>query len=449
MSFQFVLVSGHDGHMLSGLAVFFTVVVVGLGLGALAGYAFAQVLRRYLFPPFLRNMATLAVVCGVFTLSNMLEAESGLLTVTVMGIWLANSKIVELEDILAFKESLSLLFISSLFIVLSARMELSAFLELGWGALGVLAAIQFLSRPISAQLCSLGSKLSSGERHLLAWIAPRGIVSAAMAALFAIKLEAIGYSEASRMVPLTFIVIMGTILLQSATAGPLARWLDASEPEPRGFLVIGAQPLERTLALELQKNGFPVLLADQDWTGIREAVMNGLPTYWGNPVSEHADRNLDLNGMKYLLAISPQRDLNALAVHYYRPEFHPDRIFTIRTQGQSPVEEKNRSKYGERHLFGEGVTYTDLQAMLAAGASMKSTALTEEFTYEDYARQSGESRLPFMAIDPAGRIVPAVAGEGLAAKAKAGWKVLALVQGGGEGNGKGNGSAGTASDATG
>ncbi|GAB6035476.1 sodium:proton antiporter [Fundidesulfovibrio butyratiphilus] len=427
MAFELILAKGQGGHLASGLIVFCKFLLVGFGLGSLAGYGFGALLKRYLFPQFLFNIATLATVCGVFTLSNMLEPESGLLTVTVMGIWLGNSDIVELDDILAFKESLSLLFISCLFIVLPARMKPGAFLDLGWGALGVFAAIQFLSRPISAQLCALGSKLTSGERHLLAWIAPRGIVSAAMAALFAFKLEALGYAQASQMVPLAFLVIVGTILLQSATAGPLARKLGAAEPEPTGALIIGAQPLSQALALELQKNGFPTLLADQDWTAIREAVMKGLPTYWGNPVSEHADRNLNLSGFKYLLAVSPIRELNQLATHYYRPQFHPENVFTIRTRNQSPVEEKNRSKYAGRYLFGGVFTYEDVLRKLREGASLKTTLLTEGFSYEEYLLQAGESRLPVFIIDPGGRL--RIASQGAKTTPKAGWKVLALVRG--------------------
>jgi len=424
MAFQFVLARGHDGHIATGLLMFCKMLLVGLGIGTLAGYGFGIVLKRYLIPQFLRSVAALAVVCGAFTLSNLVESESGLLAVTVMGIWLGNANIVELEDILAFKESLSLLFISTLFIVLSARMDLHAFVDLGWGGLAVFATLQFLARPIAAQLSSIGSKLTSGERHLLAWIAPRGIVSAAMAALFALKLGAIGYTEASELVPLTFLVIMGTILLQSSTARPLARWLDASEPEPRGFLFIGAQPLSQALAVELQKNGLATLLVDHDWGAIREAVMQGLATYWGNPASVHADRNLDLSQFKYLLVLSPRRELNLLVMHYYRPEFDPDNIFTIRTQNESPVEGKNLSKYGERYLFDGSVTYEELQHLLRRGATMKTTLLTTEFTYQDYLRQAGESRLPLLAIDPNGRIALASAPNVFAPKP--GWKVLAL-----------------------
>lgn len=427
MAFQFVVAKGYDGSFFSGLLVFGKVLVVGLSLGAIAGYVFGLVLKRYLIPDFLRSVSTLAVVCGVFTLSNMLEGESGLLTVTIMGIWMANSNIPNLGAIHAFKESLSILLISSLFIILPARIDLSGFTVIGWASLGVLAVIQFVARPIAAQICSIGSKLTTGERHLLCWIAPRGIVSAAVISIFASKLTKIGYTQASELVPLTFIIIMGTIVLQSATAGPLARWLGAAEPEPNGFLIIGAQELGRTLAVKLEQMGYRTLLADQDWSAIREAAMRGLATYWGNPVSEHADSNLDLTGLKYLLAISPQHETNLLVMHYYRPEFDPTDIYTIRSQSHSPVEEKNRLKHVGRYLFDGQVTYEDVQAFLRQGASIRTTLLTPEYTFSDYQRQGDHKRLPIFVIDTSGRIAIFSSHSGITPKA--GWKILALVQG--------------------
>src|SRR5690606_426146 len=114
------------------------------------------------------------------------------------------------------------------------------FIDLGWPALAVFAVIQFVIRPLSVHICALGSKLTMNERHLLSWIAPRGIVAAAITALFSIRLEYLGYQDAAQMVPLTFLVIIGTVLLQSMTAGPLARFLKVAEPENEGFLILGA-----------------------------------------------------------------------------------------------------------------------------------------------------------------------------------------------------------------
>jgi len=220
--------------------------------------------------------------------SNVLQPESGLVSVTVTGIWLANMKGVDVEGILDFKESLSIILISLLFIILAAGIDFVVYKDLGWPAVFVFLSIQFLARPLNVMVSAIGSKLTWPERHILAWIAPRGIVAAAISALFAIQLEKLGYAEADLFVPLTFLVIMGTVLLQSATARPIALWLQVAEPEPKGFLIIGANKVARTIAKVLEAKGFRILLAEANWDNIVKAKMENLETFYGNPVSVHA-----------------------------------------------------------------------------------------------------------------------------------------------------------------
>jgi CPA1 family monovalent cation:H+ antiporter len=366
----------------------------------------------------------LSLACGIFAVSNALEAESGLLTVTVMGIWLANMKGIELDEILDFKESLSVLLISVLFILLAARMDLAAFIGLGWGGLGVLAAIQFLARPLNVQVSALGSKLPMAERHLLAWIAPRGIVAAAICALFSIKLEAIGFPQASKMVPLTFMVIIGTVLLQSATARPIAKWLKVVEPEPRGFLIIGANAVARTVAASLVANGFRVLLTEQNYDHVKASRMEGLPTYYGNPVSEHAERHISLIGIGRLLALTPNTELNALAALHYRMEFGSNNLYSIRNRGPEGRMDERKSifKQGVKNLFQADIDYADLAGLLAQGAQIKTTLLTEKFSFEDYLQQKAEKRLPLLAVDPRERLH--VFTPQIDFSPKAGWKII-------------------------
>ena len=427
LAYQFIISEGASDGLAAGLLAFGRIVAVGLVLGAGCGQLFGLALRRAWLPKYLHNMAALVMVCGAFSASDVLAAESGLLTVTVMGMRLANMKLVELEDILAFKESLSLLLLSTLFIVLAARMDPEGFRTLGWRAAGVFAVIQFLARPVSVQLCALGSKLTAGERHLLAWIAPRGIVAAAVSALFALKLVDAGHAQASLLVPLAFLVIIGAILLQSVTAGPIARRLGVAAPEAKGFLIVGANIVGRSLALELQKNGLTVLVADQDRAAVREAAMLGVPSYWGNPVSEHADRHLDLTGIGRLLAMTSQMELNAVAAHYYRHEFDPDNIYSVRShqpQSGRPAD-KSTFKYAGSYLFDETLAYDELERRIVSGERFRTTSLTPEFPYEAYcAQQAEDGRLPLFAIDPALNV--RVFGDNVGFSPKPGWKILAL-----------------------
>ena len=400
--FEFIVAGGADDGFAAGFIVFGKILLIGIFFGIAGGFCFGFLLKKYWIPQYLYNIVALALLCSVFAVSNMLEAESGLLSVTVMGIWLANMKALKLDDILDFKETLSILLVSILFILLAARLNLSAFFDLGWPAVGIFVVIQFLVRPLCVHLCALGSKVTMAERHLLSWIAPRGIIAAAISALFAIKLESIGYQEATQMVPLTFFVIIGTVLLQSVTARPIAKFLKVADPDPKGFLIVGVNIITQSIAKELMNNGFRTLLTDQDWSSVTEAKLKGLYAYWGNPVSEHAERHLNLTGLGHLLAMSPHIELNALATQYFRLEFGPKLIYSIRNN-QPDIgkdEEKSSFKYGGRTLFDETITYEDLEKRLIDGAEIKTTLLTEEFSYEDYLEQEGEARLMLFAIDP-------------------------------------------------
>ena len=429
LTYEFIVAGGLQGGLTAGALVFGKMILIGLVCGAGAGYFFSTLVRKYWVPQYLHNVIALALVCAIFAISNHMEAESGLLSVTVMGLWLANMPDLDLEDLIDFKESLSVLLISVLFILLAARMDLPRFLSLGWPALGVFAVIQFLVRPLSVQLCALGSKLTMAERHLLAWIAPRGIVAAAITALFAIKLETLGYQNAPQLVPLTFMVIIGTVVLQSATARPIARFLKVAEPEPKGFLIVGANLVARKIAKALNEEGFRVLLTDQNWSSVSTAKMLGLNAYWGNPVSEHAERHLDLLGIGHLLAISPHIELNALAAQYFRLEFEPQHIYTIRNEQaeNGKTIEKNAFKFGGRYLFNASITYQDLEKLLDQGIVIKKTLLTDEFSFEDYIQKHRNRRLPLFAMDENDSIYVFTPDEEL--KPREGWSILALVQG--------------------
>jgi NhaP-type Na+/H+ or K+/H+ antiporter len=175
--YEFILSRSGGNATGHTLISFGTIAGVGLGLGIFSGYFYGVLLRQHWLPEYLHNVATLAVVFILFTGSNYLHHESGLLAVTVMGVWLANMKDVPVDEILDFKESLSVLLISVLFIILAARMDFAVFSQLGWSAVFVFLAIQFLARPLSVMVCTFRSRLTWPERHLLAWIEPPGELS--------------------------------------------------------------------------------------------------------------------------------------------------------------------------------------------------------------------------------------------------------------------------------
>ena len=273
---------------------------------------------------------------------------------------------------------------------------------------------------------TLGSSLSWRERAMIAWIGPRGIVAAAIAALFALRLEAAGYGQASLLVPLTFSLIVGTVLLQGLTARPLARWLGVGEPEPQGALIVGANAVARAVAQALERQEIAVILADDNWHNIRAANMQGLTTFYGNPVSVHAERTLDLAGIGRLLALSPDPYRNALAILRYRPEFGRQNVFSLQVQPSEEQSEKDAigPEQRGRALFGRDVSYTELTERIMEGSDIRATPLTEKFDMSDLIHQSGAKAVPLFALDPKGRL-HVFAGDS-PPEPEAGWTVINL-----------------------
>lgn len=382
MVYEFII-SQSEAH---SLHVFGLILLVGFGFGVASGMLVAAMLRRRWLPEYLQPFAVLTIVLGVFALSNTLESESGLLTVTVMGMWLANAKGVNIQHILHFKENLTILFITGLFILLAARIDIEDFFTLGWGAVAVFAVIQLVSRPLSIFIATLNSQLAFKEKAFLAWVAPRGIVAASVSSLFAIKLTAFGMSEASLLVPLIFMVIIGTVVLQSATARPMANWLGVAEPAPRGFLVVGANDVARTLGLALKKYDCRVLLTDSNWDYIRQARMAGLEHYYGNPTSSHADEYLDLIGIGHVVAITPDKHFNSMASMQFISDFGQRRVFCL--QGEASDSNGDKHTVSQESvgtsLFGGKVSYKKLASLINQGAEVKHTKLSDSFTYQDY-----------------------------------------------------------------
>ncbi len=424
--FEFIVSAGVSDALGQTLLTFLKLVVVGTALGVAAGYALGEALRHDWIPGFLFNVATLTAVFAVFAISNAVAGESGLLAVTVMGIFLANRKGVPVEEILEFKENLSLLLIGGLFVLLAASLDLARLRELGWVSLQVLAVVQFVARPLQVLIGTWGSALKWRERALLAWIAPRGIVAAAVSALFALQLESRGFAQAELLVPLTFVVIIGTVVLQSVTAGPLARALKVAEPEPVGFLMVGAHPLARAMARALAQKKIPVLLADGQWDNVSRARMDGLRAYFGNPLSEHAELYLDLAGLGRLLALTPDTHLNELACARYRRDFEPRNVYALKVR--SGAEGRATAVSSGRDAFGEEASYTGLTGRLARGAELRTTRLTETFGMSAYREQYADRAVPLFALDPKGRVEVFATG----AKFEPGpeWSVIALVDAG-------------------
>lgn len=393
--FEFLLLGNPDtavSHTLLSLVLF---VIVGVLVGGVGGLIFTFLLRRRFVPDYLTNLVALALVFSVYAGANLLAPESGLLATTVMGLLMANLRAPNIGEILTFKEDLSLLFISLLFIVLAANIELSAFVAaLSWQSLALVGVIMFVVRPLNIFVSTIGSPLSWREKLFLSWIAPRGIVAASVTSLFASRLTQAEVGGAEVLVPLVFIIIVGSVTLNSLTAKPVARLLGVAEPEPQGVLLLGAHTAARQLAAFLQNEGFTTLLADTNYANIATARLEGLNAYYGSPLSGRADEEMRLSGIGNLLAMTSNDEANALAAIKFTRTFDGAHVFQLKP-GESDRDTLDEERRG-RLLFGRGTTFEELEAQFLGG-ELKKTPLTEAFTRKDFEARN-EGYLPLFII---------------------------------------------------
>ena len=398
--FNFIVVNQTAATTLQLFTTLGLIVAVGIGLGVSVGYAFGVALRKHWLPDYLRDYAALALVLLVFGLAESVESESGLLAVTVMGVWQANMRDLDLEDILDFKESLTLVLVAGLFIILAARVDLAGLVNLGAGAIAVLLFLQFIAGPLRALACAIGSDLVWRERAYLGWLFPRGIVAAAVSALFALRLENIGFPGAESLVPMVFTIIVGTVVIQSLSGGILARWLKVSNPEPNGVLVVGANPAALMYAMALHESGQRVVVASMGWDGISKARMAGLRVFYGSPVSEYAERHLELIGLGHLLALSHRPGLNELACVRYRYEFGREAVYTVPQHAETGHEKHQISgETGGRILFGGVRSMDNLLDIAESGVTPRTTEITDSFSFEDYRSQHPDRIILFITDD--------------------------------------------------
>jgi NhaP-type Na+/H+ or K+/H+ antiporter len=403
--FETMTIGSVDGASWQATLIILKTLLIG-GVGGVAGAGVLVLLiSRYWVPDYLESTFTLAVAVAVFVGSNLLQEESGLLTVTVMGAVLANQRTISLKQIIEFKENLRTLLISGLFIILAARLRPEDLTQLGTGSWLLLAVLVLGIRPLAVWISGLKSKLSRNEKLFVGWMAPRGIVAAAVASVFALRLDDIGHPQAHMLAPLTFFVIIATVAIYGLTAGRLARWLGLADPNPQGVLIVGAHSLGQAIAGFLKDEKLRVLLVDNNYENIRQARLKGVPAVYSNVLSEYALNELDLGGIGRLLAMTPNDQINSLAVLHFSDIFDKSQLYQLPSGDRKGSEREATSReLRGRDLFGTEGTFAELMDRWNRGAGIKKTSLTEEFDFEEFKATYGDTAMPLFILNKEGRL---------------------------------------------
>jgi len=320
--FEFISVGGGGAFTKTALIEFGKILLFGTTFGFTFAHALAFSINKKLIPHYLLNVVALSAVLLVFVLSEIFAHESGLLAVVVMGMVLGNGNLANLKELLYFKESLSVLLISILFILLSANINIEdLFLLYTWKTGVLFIAVVFIIRPIAVFASTRNSNLKLNEKLFISWVGPRGIVAAGIASLFGSKLIKQGVDGAEYITPLVFMIVLGTVLLNATTARFFAKMVGVFLKKSDAVLFVGASKPVRLIANFLKDKGKRVILIDSNKSFIQEALDSDIEAFKVDVYDDELANNIELNDVGYLIALTGSDQVNMHALNKFSENF--------------------------------------------------------------------------------------------------------------------------------
>ncbi|MDG1037858.1 MAG: cation:proton antiporter [Polaribacter sp.] len=333
--FEFISVGGGSGFTKVALMEFGKILLFGTTFGFTFAHALAFSTNKKLIPHYLLNVVSLSAVLLVFVLSEIFAHESGLLAVVVMGMVLGNGKLENLKELLYFKESLSILLISMLFILLSANINIEDLMLLyTWKTASLFAIVVFVIRPLAVFASTRNSKLKVNEKLFISWVGPRGIVAAGIASLFGSKLMKQGVEGAEYITPLVFMIVLGTVLFNATTARLFAKMVGVFLKSSNAILIIGASSPARLIAKYLKENGKRVILIDANSDYVDKAVKSELEAFRIDIYNEDLSDNIELNDVGYLLAMTSSESVNQYVLDNFSTSFGEHGSYRLSTSDE-------------------------------------------------------------------------------------------------------------------
>ncbi|MEO0967520.1 MAG: cation:proton antiporter [Cyanobacteria bacterium J06639_18] len=303
---------------------------VGAVIGGVGGWVMSLVFKHANFLSFeLKNLLVLAGLWGLFALSQNIRSESGLMTTVVAGVVFANSSVPEERQLRQFKGQLTILSVSVLFILLAADLSIDSLLALGWGSLFSVLALMFIVRPINILLCTWNSNFNWRQKLFLSWIAPRGIVSASVASLFAILLTQHGINGGDAIKALVFLTIIVTVVCQGLTAGWLANCLQITSKEATGVVIVGCNPLSMLIARFFQERGEKVVMIDTNPESCEQAEVRNIQVIASSAFDVEVLEGAGLGSMGTFLAATNNGEVNFVLAQRAAEEFDPPRVLAV------------------------------------------------------------------------------------------------------------------------
>lgn len=401
-AFQFVLFAEGDVTA-AAFGLFFLASLFATVIGAGAGLGMGWMFERGQIPEFLKSPMVFGVVLLTFVISDIVMHETGLLAVTAMGMVMANMNISSINDMRHFKETMSILLISSVFMMLTASLSMEVLFEIfNWSIISFVLVMLFIVRPLSIWVSTIGTDLSWQEKALVGWIAPRGIVALTVSGYFASVLLDAGFEDAELLTALTFALVFSTVVAHGFSITWVGRKLGLASSEEPGIIIVGASKFTIALAKALYDMGKNVLLIDDSWGRLQKARQYGIKTYVGNILSEHTEYEVEFTPYEKMLVASETDSFNALVVNNFVPEMGRINLFQTALHQGDPAD--FHSSLSGRILFAEDWNIHVLDEKEEQGYAIRSTKLTERFTYEEFNKRWSANTIPLFIETAQGNI---------------------------------------------
>lgn len=403
--FQFFIFQGAGSGWQEVIAGIGLAILCSLVLGGLGGWATARAFKEGWVPEYLKSPVLLGLVLVVYAASDLIQKEAGLLAVTIMGIVVGNMNLPGIGDMKRFKEYITIMLVSVVFVSLTADLDIGSLGEIGWRGVALIAAIMVLARPAAIMLSTVGANMQFNERVLLSWIAPRGIVAAATAGLMGPRMVDAGY-EADVLLPLVFAIIFATVFSHGMTINWVASRLGLSSRHRDGVLIVGASPWTVALAQVLRDMKLNVLLADSSWHNLREARLAGIPVFYGEILSEFAEESVELAHIRTVLAATRNDAYNALVCTALAPEIGQRHVLQLAMGGGDHEEDPKALARPRRGgvAFNAEADFEYLWRNLVRGWRFAKTRISENYGYEKFASERGDDAMEILVADPDGDI---------------------------------------------
>lgn len=378
---------------LNSFLLFFAASIFAVVLGCGAGWFFGRSFDRGGVPEYLKSPVLLAVVIFVFVLADEIMKQTGLLAVTGMGMMMANMNLSSIKDIRHFKENISVLLISGIFVMLTASLSTEILLEiLNWKIILFVAAMLFIVRPLSIWVSTIGTELNAREKLLIGWIAPRGIVALTVSGYFASILKDNGYEDASILTALTFALVFGTVVLHGFTIGPLAKKLNLTTTDESGVLIVGGSRFAAEFAKSIKETNNDVLIADRNWASLAQARNQDVNIHIGNILTEQQDYDLDLTPYKFMLAMTRSDSYNAHVCEDFAPSLGRENLYQVAIP-KSEEGTRKVSGIGGHSLFTPATSIRELEKRVNSGHEIRKTVITKQYSYTQYLRERDDKSI--------------------------------------------------------